>query len=65
MKQLLISIAIMLFATMIFSQDNSNEALNNLNHKSVVKTEKIPHELFRKLLDICTQSPLLMYYLKS
>ncbi|WP_156115504.1 hypothetical protein [Psychroserpens sp. Hel_I_66] len=39
MKKLLLSVAALMFATLLFSQDDSNEVNENLTQEDVVKTE--------------------------
>lgn len=39
MKKLLLSLAALMFATLLFSQDDSNDVKDNLTQEDVVKTE--------------------------
>ncbi|WP_323788777.1 hypothetical protein [Psychroserpens sp.] len=39
MKKLLLSAAALMFATLLFSQDDSTDVNENLTHDDVVKTE--------------------------
>ena len=39
MKKLLLSVAALMFATLLFSQDDSNDVQDDLTQDSVVKTE--------------------------
>ncbi|SDS11645.1 hypothetical protein SAMN04515667_1446 [Formosa sp. Hel1_31_208] len=39
MKKLLLSVAALMFATLLFSQDDSNDVKDNLTQDDVVKTE--------------------------
>ncbi|MBR9914298.1 MAG: hypothetical protein GYB32_05625 [Algicola sp.] len=39
MKKLLLSVAALMFATLLFSQDDSNDVKDDLTQDNVVKTE--------------------------
>ena len=39
MKKLLLSVAALMFATLLFSQDDSNDVKENLSQDDVVKSE--------------------------
>lgn len=39
MKKLLLSVAALMFATLLFSQDDSSDVNENLTHDDVAKTE--------------------------
>ncbi|MFT4612204.1 MAG: hypothetical protein ACJA1H_002562 [Glaciecola sp.] len=39
MKKLLLSLAALMFATLLFSQDDSNDVKDDLTQENIVKTE--------------------------
>ncbi|WP_299226605.1 hypothetical protein [uncultured Psychroserpens sp.] len=41
MKKLLLSVAALMFATLLFSQDDSTEVNENLTQDDVIKTESV------------------------